>query len=228
MRRIAGRGSDRRRWNQTGHLLQWNRCCCTVIKENGVRQIIQRRGCCLWKRDIHNCARQEHLCDGVEAFDVGARRIFFFKMGIVVTEEIDKQATNACDQRVSRPWKMIWIKAVTVRLVIFLVPWVVHEESVRRRRTADDNAVHRVCLMMRARFVPITIVVEICQRENRGPRLLVVTDPVNQKKRRDQVAGVMARNCIHHPCRVDNGIKPETARHLFFRDVGTSNVMNCI
>ena len=94
VRGIAGRGSERRRRNQTGHLLQWNQCCRTVIKENGVRQIIRQRGCCLWKRYIHNCARQEHLRDGVEAFKAGARRIFFFKMGIVVTEEIDKQTID--------------------------------------------------------------------------------------------------------------------------------------
>ncbi len=40
VRGIAGRGSERRRRNQTGHLLQWNRCCRTVIEENGIRQII--------------------------------------------------------------------------------------------------------------------------------------------------------------------------------------------
>ncbi len=126
------------------------------------------------------------LLTGVQALDPGAGRIFLFKLRIVVSEKIYEQTAVVLDRRIRRPQKTVRIETVAVRFIIFLVAGIIYQERVRRRRAADNNAVHRVSLMVGARCIPVTIVVEISKREDRSPRALalVMTNTVNQKERR--------------------------------------------
>ena len=77
---------------------------------------------------------------------------------------------------------------------------------------------------MGSRDIAVPYVMKITDREKRKPSALVVTRPVNEKKRRSQFATKFARNSIHHPCRVNNRVEPEQPGHLFFREVSAGHV----
>ena len=94
---------------------------------------------------------KEHVTYRVQTLDPGTGGIFLLELGIVVTEKIDGQTAVVLDRWVRRPRKTAWIETVTVRFIILLVAGIIYQECVRRRRTTDDNAVHRMSLMVGAR-----------------------------------------------------------------------------
>ena len=51
-----------------------------------------------------------------------------------------------------------------------------------------------------------------------------MANPMNEQERRHNPTMNLTRNCIHHAGGVDDSIKPECARHLFFGKVGTSHM----
>jgi hypothetical protein len=88
----------------------------------------------------------------------------------------------------------------------------------------NDNAVHRVCLMLGQLDVTIFFVVGVSQREERNLGMLIMSNTVNKKKQGRQPTRMLARDGIHHMHRMHNCIKPEGTRHLLFGEVGASNM----
>ena len=64
-----------------------------------------------------------------------------------------------------------------------IVSWIVDHKRIRGRRTANDDAIHGVRLMLRTLDVAVLLVVERGQRENGHPSPLAVTNPVDKEKR---------------------------------------------
>jgi hypothetical protein len=72
--------------------------------------------------------------------------------------------------------------------------------------------------------VTVLLVVEVAKREEWNPRMFVMANPMNEQERRHNPTMNLTRNCIHHAGGVDDSIKPECARHLFFGKEGTSHM----
>ncbi len=57
--------------------------------------------------------------------------------------------------------KTIGVKAEAVRIVVLLVTWIIHQERIRCRGAADDDAVHHMCLMLVPLDITVFFVVEV-------------------------------------------------------------------
>jgi hypothetical protein len=145
-------------------------------------------------------------------------------MRVVVAEKAAKEASIIFDVPIGRPWEMVGINPITVRLIIVTIPRILNQESIGSGRTANDNAIHSMRLMLGALKVSVTVMMEVAKGEYRDPCALVVTNSVNQKKGRRQETGVFARDCVHHPSHVCDGIKPESLGHLLLGEIGPSHV----
>ena len=66
--------------------------------------------------------------------------------------------------------------------------------------------------------------VEVANQEKWNPRLLIMTNTMNEQERRSNTSVDLTGNCIHHAGGVDDGMKPESLRHLFFGKIGTCHV----
>jgi hypothetical protein len=97
-------------------------------------------------------------------------------------EKAAKEASIIFDVRIGRPREMVGINRITVRLIILAIPRIVNQESIGSGRTAGDNAIHSMRLMLGALKVSITVMMEVAKGEYRDPCALVVTDSVNQKR----------------------------------------------
>ncbi len=152
------------------------------------------------------------------------RRGLLFEMRVVIAEKAAKETSIIFDVRIGRPWETVGINPITIRLIILAIPRIVNQESIGSGRTADDNAIHSMRLMLGALKVSAKVMMEVAKGEYQDPCALVVTDSVNQKKGGRQETGVFARDCVHHPSRVCDGIKPESSGHLLLGEVGPSHV----
>ncbi len=110
------------------------------------------------------------------------RRVLLFKMRVVVTEKAAKEASIIFDVRIGRTRETVGINPITVRLIIVAILRIVNQESIGSGRTADDNAIHSMRLMLGALKVSVTVMMEEAKGEYRDPCALVVTNSVNQKK----------------------------------------------
>ncbi len=57
--------------------------------------------------------------------------------------------------------KTIGVKVVAVWLIVLLFTWIIHQERIRYWGVADDDAVHRMCLMLGPLDIAIFFVVEV-------------------------------------------------------------------
>ncbi len=57
---------------------------------------------------------------------------------------------------------MIGVRVVAVLLVVLLDTWIIHQECIRCRGAADDNAVHCMCLMLGLLDIAVFFLVEVC------------------------------------------------------------------
>ncbi len=89
---------------------------------------------------------------------------------------------------------------------------------------ANDDAVHRVCLVFGALAIAVFFMVEISQREKWNPGPLVMSDAVDEEEQGCQTTRIFARNGIHYPCCMCDCIEPDRVRHLFFSEVGASHM----
>jgi hypothetical protein len=69
----------------------------------------------------------------------------------------------------------------------------------------------------------ILVVVKEAQQKERDPRGLVVTDSMNQEKRRGEMTMNLAGNGIHHSSSMSYSKEPERPRHLLFCQIGTGH-----
>ena len=72
--------------------------------------------------------------------------------------------------------------------------------------------------------VTVLLVMEVAKREKWNPRTFIMANAMNEQERRRKSSMNLTRNRIHHAGGVDDSIKPECARHLFFGKVGTSHM----
>jgi hypothetical protein len=70
----------------------------------------------------------------------------------------------------------------------------------------------------------ILVVVKEAQREERNPCALIVTNSMNQKKRRGKMTMNLVGNGIHHSSSVSCSKEPESLRHLLFCQIGMSHM----
>jgi hypothetical protein len=82
-------------------------------------------------------------------------------MGVVIMEKTAKQTTVVYYGWLSQARKMIGVKAVAVRLKVLLVTWIIHQERIRCRGAADDDAVNCMCLMLGPLDITVFFVVEV-------------------------------------------------------------------
>ena len=66
--------------------------------------------------------------------------------------------------------------------------------------------------------------VEVANQEKWNPRSLIMANTMNKQERRSNMSVDLTRNRIHHAGGVDDGIKPESSRHLLFGKIGACNV----
>ncbi len=91
---------------------------------------------------------------------LGAGGVLFFELGVVITVKAAKQTPDVYYGWICQARKMIGVKAVAVRLIVLLVMWIIHQERIRRG-AADEDAVHRMCLMLGLLDITIFFVVEV-------------------------------------------------------------------
>ncbi len=65
---------------------------------------------------------------------------------------------------------------------------------------------------------------EVANQEKSNPRSLIMVNTMNKQERRSNKSVDLTRNHIHHVGGVDDGIKPESLRHLLFGKIGTCHV----
>ena len=80
----------------------------------------------------------------------------------------------------------------------------------------NDDAIHQMGLVFGTFQVSILLIVEVANQEKWNPHALIMANTMNKQERRSNTAVDLARNRIHHVGGVDNGIKPESSRHLLF------------
>jgi hypothetical protein len=157
---------NRRRRNESGHLVQRNRRRRTVIKQNGIlwdrggAERVERKG------NVHDSTSQEHIGRGVNALDPRAWRVLFLKGRIIVSKQTAEQTTIVTKRGIDRTWKAITVEPIAVRLVILSIPGIVNQESVGGGGPTDDHSVHGVSHVFGAGIVAILIMVEVAKREN--------------------------------------------------------------
>ena len=88
----------------------------------------------------------------------------------------------------------------------------------------NDDTTHRMGLVCGAFQVPIFLMVEVANQEKWNPRALIMANTMNEQDRRSNTTVDLTGNCIHHGGGVDDGIKPESPRHLLFGKLGTCHV----
>ena len=88
----------------------------------------------------------------------------------------------------------------------------------------DDDTIHRVGLMFGTFQVAILLMVEVANQEKWNPRALIMANTMNEQERRSNTSVDLTGNRIHHAGGVDNGIKPESLRHLLFGKIGACHV----
>ncbi len=72
--------------------------------------------------------------------------------------------------------------------------------------------------------VPILLMVEVANQEKWNPRALIMANTMDEQERRSNTSVYFTGNHIHHAGRVDDGIKPESPRHLLFGKIGACHV----
>ncbi len=88
----------------------------------------------------------------------------------------------------------------------------------------NDDTTHRMGLVCGAFQVPIYLMVEVANQEKWNPRALIMANTMNEQERRSNTTVDLTGNCIHHGGGVDDGIKPESPRHLLFGKICTCHV----
>ena len=90
-------------------------------------------------RPLHSSSKQIVGCR-IKTLHPSARRILFFHHRIIVTEEGTEESTVIVYLRVHGTREGIRVKAVAVGLVVLLGPWIVYQQSIQSRQTANNNA----------------------------------------------------------------------------------------
>jgi hypothetical protein len=139
-------------------------------------------------------------------------------------EKAHKLTTVILDGRIDQARETVWVQMVAVWLVILFVARVINQKSIQGWETANDDAVHRVCLVFGALDVAIFFMVEISQREKWNPGLLIMSNAVDKEELGGQPTRLFSKNGIHHPCRMCDCMEPECAKHLFFGEVGATHM----
>jgi len=86
------------RWgrDKIRHLGEGDSSRRAIIKQyrvREVRRVFGGEGRRKREWDIHDGPRAEHLRDWIQSLDTSTRRVLFFKMGIIVTKQVDEQST---------------------------------------------------------------------------------------------------------------------------------------
>ncbi len=68
---------------------------------------------------------------------------------------------------------------VAVRLVVLAVPWIEDHESVRRRRAANNDAVHSVSHVLASSIITIFLVMKETKQEKRGQCVFIMSNAVD-------------------------------------------------
>ncbi len=66
--------------------------------------------------------------------------------------------------------------------------------------------------------------IKVTDQKQGKPSALIVANSVYQQKRRSQLSVQFSWDGIHHACQMDDGEKPEGARHLFFGELSAGHV----
>ncbi len=91
--------------------------------------------------------------------------VLLFHGGIVVADQGTEEAAIISNVRVDQGWKAVRIKAVTVRLVVLLVPRIIHKKCIQSWRTPNDDAIHCMGLMLGTLLIAIADMMEVAERE---------------------------------------------------------------
>ena len=111
--------------------------------------------------NIHDCAWLNDVAGRVIVLDAGARRIGFVLGWQIVAIQGAEEATVILEGRIEGTRNPVWINLVTVGLVELLVARVVYQDSIGCGRSTDDDAVHRVCLVLGASDIAIFVVMKV-------------------------------------------------------------------
>jgi hypothetical protein len=80
--------------------------------------------------NIHYRSGKKHICSRIHPFNASARRVFLFHGGIIVANQRTEEAAILFDVRVDQGWEAVRTKTINIRLVVLLVPRIIHEKSI--------------------------------------------------------------------------------------------------
>jgi hypothetical protein len=78
------------------------------------------------ERDIHNCTQDKHVGGGINAFNSSPRGVLFFKVRIIVANEVAEETSIVLDVRIGGTRKTIRVQAITVWFVVLFVLRIVN------------------------------------------------------------------------------------------------------
>jgi hypothetical protein len=91
---------------------------------------------------------------------------------------------------------LVGVKAVTVRFIVFLVPWIIHKNSIGCRRTAKKDPIHCVDLQLGTSSIAVFVMMEVTEGEERKPSYLVWAYTMNEhEKMRPAFHGISPGSC---------------------------------
>ncbi len=94
-----------------------------------------------------------------------------------------KEATVVFDCRVYGRRQLVGGKTVTVRLIVLLVPWIIHKNGVGCRWRAKKDPIHGVGLGLRTWGATVLFMMEVTEGEERKPSFLIWAFTMNKHDR---------------------------------------------
>jgi hypothetical protein len=116
----------------------------------------------------------------VNAFDTSTGGVQFLDGRIVVAIKRAEQTTIVLEVTIDGSREVVGIDAGAIRFVVLFVAWIIYEKSIRSRRPTNDHTIHGVGLMLGTFDVPVLLMMEITQREERNPRPLIMANAVDE------------------------------------------------
>jgi hypothetical protein len=221
-------GNNRRGWNDTSHLGKWNRRRSTIIENDSTWKVNGPSGRRLAgqcrERNVRNGTGNKSVRRRINAFDACTRRVFLFKLRIVISYKAAEETTVILGIGVCQAWKAILINPITIGFVILLIPWIEDEESIRCWRAPNHNAIHLVGLKFGPMKISVANMMKVAQQEKWYPSPFVVTNVMYEQKGRSQFAGMCPGDGVHHTSGMGNGVESERRRHLFLSEIGSGHV----
>ena len=119
------------------------------------------------------------------------------------------------------------IELVHIRLIVLLGDGIVDEEGIGFGGSANSDAYHGFILEGVAILAIVLVLVEVCNREERGPGAGARGDVMDKFKRSGEFSVDLGWDLIGHSARVLNGVEPVVPGHLFLGHVRLIHGSDC-